>query len=424
MEPAHNFTLLFVSAVALSLMLEFWLNARQARHVRIHRDQVPDSFAESIGLADHRKAADYTTAKLKLGSIHTVWSFLLLLAWTLGGGLQQLDSLWTGSADSALVVGTLVIVSFALIGALLDLPFSAYRTFVLEERFGFNNTQINTWLTDLLKSLVLSLAIGTPLVAVVLWLMISAGVYWWLWAWLVWLTFSLTMIWIFPTYIAPLFNKFSPLEDQELKRRIEQLMARCGFHSEGLFVMDGSRRSSHGNAYFTGLGQNKRIVFFDTLLERLNGEEIEAVLAHELGHFRLHHIRKRLFTSALATLAGLAVLGWLAQEEWFYAGLGVDSPSAHLALLLFLLVAPVFSLFLQPIGAYFQRKHEFEADAFAARHTRADDLVSALVKLYRDNASTLTPDPLYSAMHDSHPPAPIRVASLQRHAMQQPGAAS
>jgi len=305
-----------------------------------------------------------------------------------------------------------VMMSFFLLGSLLDVPFSAWSTFKLETHFGFNHSTLGLFVADLAKQAVLLLVIGTPLIALVLWLMQVSGTYWWLYVWVVWISFSLLMMWAYPSFIAPLFNKFAPLDNAELRSRIESLLSRCGFQSEGIFVMDGSRRSGHGNAYFTGLGRHKRIVFFDTLIHALEPDEIEAVLAHELGHFKRKHVQKRLTGMLLMSLGGLALLGWLAEQPAFYQGLGAAEPSTHMALLLFMLAAPVFSLFLQPLLSKLSRKHEFEADDYAAEQTGAHHLVSALVKLYRDNASTLTPDPLYSAFHDSHPPAPVRVAKL------------
>ena len=408
----NTFTALFIAAVALSLLLQQWLAGRHIGHIRARRDRVPDAFADSITLAAHQKAADYTIAKTRLGRTELVYDHVLLLAWTLGGGLTLLDALWTQAGWGPLATGVAVMMSFLFIGSLLDVPFGAWTTFGLEARFGFNRTSAATFVGDLFKQALLLLVIGTPLVALVLWLMHASGPYWWLYVWMVWVGFSLLMMWAYPTFIAPLFNRFSPLDDGALRQRIETLLARCGFRSEGIFVMDGSRRSGHGNAYFTGLGRNKRIVFFDTLLKALEPDEIEAVLAHELGHFKRRHVQKRLGAVIGLSLAGMALLGWLAEQPAFYHGLGVNEPSLHMALLLFMLAAPVFSLFLQPLFSRLSRKHEFEADAFAVQQTAARHLANALVKLYRDNASTLTPDPLYSAFHDSHPPAPVRVARL------------
>ncbi|MBI5041297.1 MAG: M48 family metallopeptidase, partial [Gammaproteobacteria bacterium] len=388
------------------------LASRHIRHVQTRRNQVPEAFAASISLTAHQKAADYSVAKTRLGRIELVYDTALLLAWTLGGGLSLLNGAWMQLGWDPLPTGVAVMMSFFFLGSLLDVPFSAWGTFKLETHFGFNHSTPGLFVADLAKQALLLLVIGTPLIALVLWLMQGAGTYWWLYVWAVWIGFSLLMMWAYPAFIAPLFNKFAPLDNAELRSRIENLLTRCGFHSKGIFVMDGSRRSGHGNAYFTGLGRNKRIVFFDTLIHALEPDEIEAVLAHELGHFKRKHVQKRLTGMLLMSLAGLALLGWLADQPAFYHGLGVAEPSTHMALLLFMLAAPVFSLFLQPLLSKLSRKHEFEADDYAAEQTGARYLVSALVKLYRDNASTLTPDPLYSAFHDSHPPAPVRVAKL------------
>ena len=341
-----------------------------------------------------------------------MYSSLLLLGWTLGGGLQWLDSLWQQSGWDSIPTGVALMISAFVIMAVLDLPFSLYHTFVTEERFGFNKTTLGTYIGDMLKQGLLMLILGVPLAWAALWLMQESGRLWWLYLWLLWAGFSLLMLWAYPAVIAPLFNKFTLLEDEQLQQRIQTLLDRCGFKSKGIYVMDGSRRSGHGNAYFTGMGQNKRIVFFDTLLETLEPDEIEAVLAHELGHFKRRHVQKRIVTMMLTSLAGLALLGWLIDQPWFYQGLGVNHGSNALALLLFLMVSPVFTLFLQPLSSWFSRKHEFEADDYAARQSSAADLIRALVKMYKENASTLTPDPLYSAFYDSHPPAPVRVAHL------------
>ncbi|HEY9147753.1 MAG TPA: M48 family metallopeptidase [Gammaproteobacteria bacterium] len=408
----HLFTLLFIGMLLISVAIELWLLRRQIGHVAAHRDSVPEPFAERVTLNAHQRAADYTLSKARLGRIEVLYGAIVLLGLTLGGGLQWLDQLWRGFEFGPLLSGTGFILSVVLVTSLLDLPFTLYRTFRIEQRFGFNRTSPGLFLSDLLKQGLLLLALGVPLVALVLWLMQSAGALWWLYVWLVWSGFTLLMLWAYPAVIAPLFNKFKPLEDNTLRQRIDALLQRCGFTSNGIFVMDGSRRSSHGNAYFSGMGNNKRIVFFDTLLESLSGDEIEAVLAHELGHFRRKHIRKRLVLMMLMSLGGLALLGWLIQQPWFFSGLGLSEPSMHGALVLFLLVMPVFTFFIQPLMALSSRKHEFEADAFAAEHADARQLIAALVKLYEENASTLTPDPLYSSFHDSHPPAPVRIAHL------------
>ncbi|HID48903.1 MAG TPA: M48 family peptidase, partial [Chromatiales bacterium] len=339
---------------------------------------------------------------------------VLLLAWTLGGGLQLLDDLWRQWSLSPLVTGIGVLLSVLLISALLDLPITLYRTFVIEQRFGFNRTTPGVFLADLGRQLLLLLLLGTPLLALVLWLMQDASPLWWLYVWAAWMGFSLFLMWAWPAFIAPLFNKFVPLNDAGLKQRIENLLQRCGFRSNGVFVMDGSKRSSHGNAYFSGLGSNKRIVFFDTLLTSLDAEEVEAVLAHELGHFKRRHIQKRILAMAGLSLVGLAILAWLMRLPEFYTGLGVDTPSTYMALALFMMVMPVFSFYLQPVMAWLSRKHEFEADDYAMQQSNAATLIRALVKLYKENASTLTPDPVYSAFHDSHPPAPVRIRNLSR----------
>lgn len=408
----NPFTLIFLVAVTLSVLIQQWLATRQIAHIRARRAQVPAAFADSIGLAAHQKAADYSIAKTRQSRIELIYDTALLLLWTVGGGLALLNELVHGLGWNPLASGVTVIMAFFFIGSLLDVPFAAWSTFGLEARFGFNRSSPGLFVADLLKQGLLLLLIGTPLITLILWLMQGAGGFWWVYVWAVWVGFSLLMMWAYPAFIAPLFNKFSPLDNAVLRNRIETLLTRCGFHSNGIFVMDGSRRSGHGNAYFTGLGRNKRIVFFDTLMHALEPDEIEAVLAHELGHFKRRHVQKRMLALVLLSLAGLALLGWLAQQPAFYHGLGVPEPSLHMALLLFMLSAPVFSLLLQPLFSRLSRQHEFEADDYAAEQTGARALISALVKLYRENASTLTPDPLYSAFHDSHPPAPVRVAKL------------
>jgi STE24 endopeptidase len=408
----NTFSWIFLAALAASLLVKLWLSLRHLRHVGANRNQVPAAFAGQIGLEAHQKAADYTVANTRQGRVELMYSSLLLLGWTLGGGLQWLDSTWQQAGWGSIPTGVAVLVSAFMVMALLELPFSLYHTFVIEERFGFNKTTPKLFAADLLKQSLLMLLLGIPLAWAALWLMKESGALWWFYLWLLWAGFSLLMLWLYPTVIAPLFNKFTVLEDSDLQKRIQSLLDRCGFKSKGIYVMDGSRRSGHGNAYFTGMGQNKRIVFFDTLLKSLDADEIEAVLAHELGHFKRRHVTKRIITMMLMSLAGLALLGWLADQTWFYQGLGVLQPSNHMALLMFLMVSPVFTFFLQPVSAWFSRKHEFEADDYAASQASALDLVHALVKLYRENASTLTPDPLYSAFYDSHPPAPVRVAHL------------
>ncbi|MCK5091669.1 MAG: M48 family metallopeptidase [Gammaproteobacteria bacterium] len=410
----NEFTYVFLCFLGASLILQYWLASRQYQHVLKHRSQVPDAFKDKIGLDEHQKAADYTFAKIKLGRVDLLVSAVLLLGWTIGGGLELLDQYWRGLELSSIQTGIGVMISAMLIMSTLDLPLSAYSTFVIEKRFDFNKTTVKLFIIDLIKGATLTLVIGTPLLWVVLWIMEISGPLWWLYVWAVWFSFGLIMMWAYPAFIAPLFNKFNPLENEELKTRIENLMKKCGFISNGIFVMDGSRRSSHGNAYFTGLGNNKRIVFYDTLIESLEDEEVEAVLAHELGHFRLNHIRKRMIGMAIMSLAALALLGWLIQQLWFFTGMGTSTQSNYMALMLFMMVQPVFGFFLTPIMAGLSRKHEFQADAYAASHKDASILVRALVKLYKENANTLTPDPVYSNFYDSHPPAPVRIAHLQQ----------
>ncbi len=408
------FTYVFLIALVCGLLVEFWLMLRQRNHVIAHRGEVPAAFSDYVSLEQHHTAADYTVAQIGLWSKELLFGTAILLAWTLGGGIQYIENIWQGLAldYSPLLLGTGFILSIFIISGILDLPFSLYRTFVLENNYGFNRTTPARFVADLLLQLMLSLLLGGPIIWVILWLMQSAGDLWWLLAWLFWTGFTLLMSWAYPTLIAPLFNKFTPLDDAEMRQRIQQLLDRCGFTSKGIFVMDGSRRSSHGNAYFTGLGKNKRIVFFDTLLQHLETDEMEAVLAHELGHFKHRHIYKGLLIMMISSLLGLALLSWLIQQAWFFNGLGVSTESNPIALLLFVLVTPVFSQFLHPLMAKLQRKHEFEADDYAVEQTGAEPMISALVKLYKENASTLTPDPLYSAFHDSHPPAPVRIAYL------------
>ncbi len=408
----NTLTYIFLAALCFSLLIQLWLILRQRRYVAAHRSSVPEAFAERISLEAHQKAADYSLSNTRMDILELFFGALLLLGWTLGGGLNWLDSQWRTLEWSPVMTGVAVIFSMTLISAALDLPFNIYRTFAIEQKFGFNRTTPLLFVSDLIKQTLLMAAIGLPLLWLVLWLMEGAGEYWWLYVWAVWTGFSLFMMWAYPAFIAPLFNKFEPLDDVEMKQRIEQLLERCGFTSKGVFVMDGSRRSSHGNAYFSGLGDNKRIVFFDTLLKSLNVDEVEAVLAHELGHFRRNHIKKRIASMAAISLLSLALLGWLMQYDEFYTGLGVSQPSTYIALTLFMMVAPLFSIYLQPIFAWISRKHEFEADEFAAQNSNAGNLIKALVKLYEENASTLTPDPLYSAFHDSHPPASVRIAHL------------
>lgn len=408
----NTFTYLFLFMLGTGLALEYWLLWRQARSVSGHRAHVPEAFADSISLPDHQKAADYTIANISLERISLAVSAVILLAWTLGGGLELLAGLWDASGLSSLWKGVGLIFSLLFLGTILELPLGLWKTFGIEAKFGFNKITGKQYVIDLSLQLLLTLIIGLPLITIVLWLMEQIGSYWWIAVWVVWTAFTLIITWAYPTFIAPLFNKFQPLENETLKARLEKLLDRCGFSSDGMFVMDGSKRSAHGNAYFTGLGKNKRIVFFDTLLAGLEEEEIEAVLAHELGHFRHKHIRKMMIIMSLMSFAGLALLGWLIGQNWFYAGLGVSHQSAAMALVLFILVIPVFTSFLTPLFSAMSRKHEFQADEYAARQSDANALISGLVRMYKENASTLTPDPVYSAFHHSHPPAPVRIAHL------------
>jgi len=406
-------SLIFLLAVLAGTATRLWLANRQIAAVTRHRAQVPEPFADTIAPEDHHKAADYALARTRLGRIDTVIDAIVLLALTLGGGIEAIDRLWRLAPIAAPWHGALVILSVMLVVSVIALPLSLWSTFGLEARFGFNRTSLTLFFVDRLKGLVLGLLIGGPLLLAALELMRHAGALWWLYVWALWLGVSLGMTWAYPALIAPLFNRFSPLADAALRTRIETLLTRCGFASRGVFVIDGSRRSAHGNAYFTGVGRNKRIVFFDTLMSTLEPGEIEAVLAHELGHFKLHHIRRRLIVSAVVALAGLALLGWLAARPWFYAQLGLSGASDYGALLLFMFVAPAFTFFVTPLAASWSRRDEFAADEFAAQHTPTAALMAALVKLYRDNATTLTPDHLHSQFYDSHPPALARIARLR-----------
>lgn len=409
----NGFTVLFLMALATGLTVEWWLLYRQARHVQAHADRVPAAFADRIALDQHRKAADYTLAQGAASRCELGFGAAWLLLLTLGGGIALLRSLWEGLGWDPLWSGTALVLSVFLVLGLLDLPCEAWRTFGIEAQFGFNRTTAWQFARDKLLAAALALALGGPLVVAVLWVMTAGGGLWWVYAWLVWMAFTLALSLAYPRIIAPLFNRFTALEAGPAHARLERLLERCGFRSDGMFVMDGSKRSSHGNAYFTGLGRSKRVVFFDTLLDTLTPEELEAVLAHELGHFRRRHVAKRLAAIAAITLLGLALLGWLRAQPWFYAGLGVADATPAVTLVLFLLVAPVFTQFLRPVGAWLSRRQELEADAYAAAKADPAALISALVKLYRDNASTLTPDPVYSAFHHSHPPAPVRIAHLE-----------
>ncbi|MFB9156723.1 M48 family metallopeptidase [Chromobacterium violaceum] len=407
------FSLLFAAALTLTLCLKLWLGWRHIRHIARHRDQVPAAFRDSITLEQHRHAADYTIAKTRLGLLSAWVDTALIAAFTFGGGLQWLAVHSMQWLANPLLSGMALIIAFAVISSLISLPFSLYGTFGIEVRFGFNKMTPALYLLDQLKGIALSIAIGLPVLAIVLWLMNIAGASWWLWVWLVLCAVQLLGLVLAPILIAPLFNKFWPLQDEALKARIDALLARTGFRSNGIYVMDGSRRSSHSNAYFTGFGAGKRIVFYDTLLEKLSHDEIEAVLAHELGHYKRRHISKRIAIVFSLSLLFLALLGQLLRTPWFYAGLGIITPSMAMALLLFMVATPAFTFPLTPLFSRSSRKHEYEADDFASAQTRADDLVSALVKLYRDNGATLTPDPIHSAFYDSHPPAALRIQHLK-----------
>jgi len=410
----HWFTAVFLAALALTTVVRLWLSQRHIRHVSANRNAVPAGFDGRIALAAHQKAADYTVAKARFGMWETLAAAALLLAFTLGGGLQLISDAWQKVFEAGgYAYGIALIASVALVSSTVDLPFALYRTFVIEARFGFNRTSLGLFFVDLAKQAALGALLLIPLVFCFLWLMARMGAMWWLYAWATWVAFSLVVQFLYPTIFVRWFNKFAPLEDASLRSRIEGLLLKCGFRSQGLFVMDGSKRSSHGNAYFTGFGAAKRIVLFDTLLSRLAPPEIEAVLAHELGHFSRHHVWKRMALLFGASLAFLWVLGWLMEREWFFTALGVQAQGTAMALVLFFMVAPVFTFLLHPLASLYSRIHEFEADAYAARHADAGDLVRALIKLYEDNAATLTPDPLHSAFYDSHPPAVLRIARLQ-----------
>ncbi len=412
---ASTLTAVFVALLILTTATRVWLGRRHVSYMQSHRGHVPAAFNASISLSEHQKAADYSSAKTWLVITEGLAQAILLAVFTIGGGLQWLDTSWRGvMPDREMLRGALVILSALVISGLVSLPFDYYKSFVVDERFGFNKMTRAMFFTDLVKHTVLGLAMGAPILFAALWLMQGAGDYWWFYLWVVWGVFNLLMLAIYPTFIAPIFNKFSPLTNESLKARIEALLTKCGFKSQGLFVMNGSIRSSHGNAYFTGFGSSKRVVFFDTLLERLNTDEIEAVLAHELGHFKHRHVTKRIALMFLVSFLGLALLGWLKQQAWFYSGLGVTEASNYMALLLFLLISPLFLFLLRPLMASYSRKNEFEADEYAAKNADARHLIEALVKLYRDNASTLTPDPLHSAFYDSHPPASIRISKLAK----------
>ena len=414
-----TWTLVFSAALVLGLLLKLYLSSRQIRHVSLHRDTVPRAFAATISLASHQKAADYTLTKARFGLLELAFGSAVLLGWTLLGGLDSLNQALANSALAQwgpLATQMALVAGFGLISGALDLPFTLYSTFRIEERFGFNKMSLQLWLADLLKSTLVGMVIGLPIVALILWLMNSAGPLWWLWAWAAWMGFNLLVLVLYPTVIAPIFNKFKPLEDDSLKARVTALMQRCGFAAKGLYVMDGSKRSAHANAYFTGFGAAKRVVFYDTLLKQLSPAEVDAVLAHELGHFKHKHIIQRIVMLFAMSLAGFALIGYLSQQIWFYTGLGVrpnlGAPNDALALLLFMLAIPLFSFFISPLMAQLSRQHEFQADAYAAMQTDGRDLASALLKLYQDNASTLTPDPVFVKFYYSHPPASERLARM------------
>lgn len=411
----------FAAALLVSLALKFWLSTRQMRHVAAHRDAVPAAFAATIPLAAHQKAADYTLAKGRFGLLAMAFGAAVLLGWTLLGGLDALNTLLRDALFErfgGLAYQLALLAAFALIGGLLDAPFEAWSTFRIEQRFGFNRMSWKLYLADALKGVLVGALIGLPIAALILWIMGATGALWWLWAWGAWMGFNLLILVLYPTVIAPLFNKFEPLADESLKARVQALMARCGFTAKGLFVMDGSRRSAHANAYFTGFGAAKRVVFFDTLLAKLTPTEVEAVLAHELGHFKHRHVLKRMAAMFAVSLTGFALLGWMSGQGWFYRGLGVEpnvaAPNDALALLLFLLAAPVFGYFVSPLLANLSRRHEFQADAYACAQASGADLAAALLKLHEDNAATLTPDPVYVKFYYSHPPASERLAAMQQ----------
>lgn len=412
-------TLVFAAFLVASLLTKLWLDGRQAKHVSRHREQVPPAFADEVSLEQHQRAASYTVDKLRFGLIVSAVSTATLIGWTLLGGLHELNQIirdavftrWGNLPYQLALLG-----AFTFIGGIIDLPLGAWSTFRIEQKHGFNRMTWGMWIGDLIKQTILGVIIGAPIAALILWQMAAAGQQWWLWAWVSWISFSLLLMVIFPIFIAPLFNKFEPLDDASLEQRVTSLMTRCGFKAKGLFVMDGSRRSAHANAYFTGLGASKRVVFFDTLLKKLSHGEVEAVLAHELGHFKHKHVLKRMITMFVLSLAGFALLGWLSRQVWFYQGLGVNpnlnAPNDALALLLFMLALPVFMFFVSPVFAYFSRRDEYEADAYACQQAAREDLANALIKLYKDNSATLTPDPAYVRFHYSHPPASERLAAM------------
>ncbi len=423
-SPANVLTFSFAFALLAGLLVKLWLASRQVRHVARHRSAVPVNFAHIVSLQAHQRAADYTVAKVRFGLLELAVGSAMLLGWTLLGGLHWLNASLMATLGGGMLQQLALLTCFVLIGSVLELPLTLYQTFVIEERFGFNKMTLKMWCIDQLKASLIGALIGLPIAALILWFMAASGTFWWLYAWGAWMAFNMLLMLIYPTFIAPLFNKFAPLEDETLKARVTALMKRCGFAAKGLFVMDGSKRSAHANAYFTGFGASKRVVFYDTLLAKLTPGEVDAVLAHELGHFKHKHIVKRIAGLFGMSLAGFALLGWVATQGWFYTGLGVlpnvalltagsaTAPNDALALILFMLAVPVFSFFVSPVFAQFSRRHEFEADAYAVAHTSAKDLCTALLKLFEDNASTLTPDPVFVKFYYSHPPATERLARM------------
>ncbi|MDB4040831.1 M48 family metallopeptidase [Methylophilaceae bacterium] len=408
-----TFYYLFIFLLITTTLFQVWLTKRHIAHIQKNKNTVPIAFSKTISILDHKKAADYTIAKSHVGVIDLFIQAIFLYLLTLGGGINTITDIFSNSLNNELLIGSMVIISVMLISSLVDLPLSLYKTFNIDERFGFNRMTAQIFIIDLIKQSILSLLIGIPILLISLWIISNLGNFWWLWLWLFISIFNFSMLTIYPTYIAPFFNKFLPLKDKKLKAKIEKLLSKCGFKSGGLFVMNGSLRSNHGNAYFTGFGNSKRIVFFDTLLEKLSHKEIEAVLAHELGHFHHNHVKKRIILMFVISFIGLYILGILKDSSWFYLSLGVTQSDAN-GLLLFLLVSPLFIFFIKPLMAYYSRKNEFEADEYACKHASPQDLKISLIKLYRDNASTLTPDPLHSNFYDSHPPALERINTIDK----------
>lgn len=417
-QASSAFFIVFVVFTAIMLLGKSWLALRQINNVQKHREQIPKDFVEHISLASHHLAADYTAVNQRFDILSTIYATIILLAWTIGGGLNLLNQIILPATNNYIGYGILLILAFSLINGLLDLPESLWKTFKIEQNFGFNKITPMLWIKDLITSVIVGLIIGVPLITLILWLMNTAGSLWWLWAWIAFAAWQLLLMVLFPVVIAPLFNKFKPLEDQTLLSRVTELMKRCGFKAKGFFVMNGSKRSAHSNAYFTGMGKSKRVVFYDTLLEKLNADEMEAVLAHELGHFHHKHITKRIVKVMGFSLLAFAALGFLSNQPWFYHALGVEmntqAPNDALALLLFMLASPVFLFAITPIGSRSSRKDEFEADAYACKQASGEHLRAALLRLFEDNASTLTPDPVYAQFYYSHPPAVERLAHLQR----------